>query len=65
MLHYNFTAGKFTFGSLASVQYTYTGLGSFTESGGESLDLAVGRQNDNSIRRTSMAIPGTVALHGR
>lgn len=42
--------GNFTFGPILSGQYTYTGLGGFTETGADSLDLAVGQQNANSIR---------------
>jgi len=47
---YDWKVGGFTFGPVLSGQYTYAGTAGFTESGAESLDLAVGQQNANSIR---------------
>lgn len=47
---YDWKVGGFTFGPILSGQYTYTGFAPFDESGAGSLDLAVGRQNANSIR---------------
>jgi len=47
---YDWEVGNFTFGPILSGQYTYTGLGGFTETGADSLDLAVAQQNANSIR---------------
>ena len=49
-LGYDWHAAGFTFGPLASVQYTYAGIAPFTEDGADSLDLAVGQQNENSLR---------------
>ena len=46
----DFEVGKFTLGPIAGAQYTYAGIGSFTESGADSLDLALGQQNANSLR---------------
>jgi outer membrane autotransporter protein len=46
----DFEIGQFTLGPIASAQYTYAGVGGFTESGSESLDLALGQQNANSLR---------------
>jgi autotransporter-associated beta strand protein len=46
----DFEVGKFTLGPIVGAQYTYAGIGSFTESGAESLDLALGQQNANSLR---------------
>ena len=48
----DFEVGKFTLGPIAGAQYTYAGIGSFTESGAESLDLSLGQQNANSLRST-------------
>jgi len=44
--------GKFTLGPIVGAQYTYAGIGSFTESGAESLGLSLGQQNANSLRST-------------
>lgn len=49
---HDWKAGGFTFGPILGGQYTYAGIGSFTESGADSLDLKVGQQNANSIRTT-------------
>jgi len=46
----DFEIGKFTLGPILGAQYTYAGIGSFTETGAESLDLALGQQNANSLR---------------
>jgi outer membrane autotransporter protein len=46
----DFEIGKFTLGPIASAQYTYAGVGGFTETGAQSLDLALGQQNANSLR---------------
>jgi outer membrane autotransporter protein len=46
----DFEIGKFTLGPIIGVQYTYAGIGGFTETGAESLDLALGQQNANSLR---------------
>jgi outer membrane autotransporter protein len=48
----DFEVGKFTLGPIVGAQYTYAGIGSFTESGAESLDLSLGQQNANSLRTT-------------
>jgi len=46
----DFEIGKFTLGPIIGAQYTYAGIGGFTESGAESLNLALGQQNANSLR---------------
>jgi len=46
----DFEIGKFTLGPIAGLQYTYVGIGGFTETGADSLDLALGQQNANSLR---------------
>ncbi|MEI8292492.1 MAG: autotransporter domain-containing protein, partial [bacterium] len=48
----DFEVGKFTLGPIVGAQYTYAGIGAFTESGADSLDLAFGQQNANSLRST-------------
>jgi outer membrane autotransporter protein len=48
----DFEVGKFTLGPIVGAQYTYAGIGTFTESGAESLDLSLGQQNANSLRTT-------------
>jgi autotransporter-associated beta strand protein/T5SS/PEP-CTERM-associated repeat protein len=48
----DFEVGKFTLGPIVGAQYTYACIGSFTESGAESLDLSLGQQNANSLRST-------------
>ena len=48
----DFEVGQFTLGPIVGAQYTYAGIGSFTESGAESLDLSLGQQNANSLRST-------------
>jgi autotransporter-associated beta strand protein/T5SS/PEP-CTERM-associated repeat protein len=48
----DFEVGKFTLGPIVGAQYTYAGIGSFTESGAESLNLSLGQQNANSLRST-------------
>lgn len=49
-LGYDWKLGNFTLGPIASGQYTYAGIAPFTETGADSLDLSVGRQNANSLR---------------
>ncbi len=51
-LGYDWQVGKFTFGPIIGGQYTYAGIAGFTENGADSLDLAVGQQNVNSLRTT-------------
>jgi outer membrane autotransporter protein len=46
----DFEIGKFTLGPIVGAQYTYAGIGGFTETGADSLDLALGQQNANSLR---------------
>jgi autotransporter-associated beta strand protein len=46
----DFEVGKFTLGPIIGAQYTYAGIGGFTETGADSLDLALGEQNANSLR---------------
>ena len=46
----DFEIGKFTLGPIVGAQYTYVGIGGFTETGADSLDLALGQQNANSLR---------------
>jgi outer membrane autotransporter protein len=48
----DFEVGKFTLGPIVGAQYTYAGIGSFTESGADSLDLSLDQQNANSLRST-------------
>jgi outer membrane autotransporter protein len=48
----DFQIHKFTFGPIAGAQFTAVNIGSFTESGAESLDLALAQQNANSLRST-------------
>jgi outer membrane autotransporter protein len=48
----DFEVGKFTLGPIVGAQYTYAGIGSFTESGAESLNLSLGQENANSLRST-------------
>ncbi len=47
---YDVKVGNFTFGPIATGQYTYVGIAPFTESGAESLDLRVSQQNISSMR---------------
>jgi len=49
---YNFREGGFTFGPQASLQYTYLGVGSFNETGADSLDLNVDSFNSSSMMFT-------------
>jgi T5SS/PEP-CTERM-associated repeat protein len=49
---YNIREGGFTFGPQASLQYTYLGVGSFNESGADSLDLSVDSFNSSSMMFT-------------
>lgn len=44
--------GAFTAGPILGAQYTYAGIGGFTESGADSLDLSLGQQDANSFRTT-------------
>lgn len=46
----DFEWNNLTLGPIAGVQYTYVGIGGFTESGADSLDLALAQQNANSFR---------------
>jgi outer membrane autotransporter protein len=46
----DFEIGKFTHGPIVGAQYTYAGIGGFTETGADSLNLALGQQNANSFR---------------
>ena len=46
----DFEIGNFTLGPIMGAQYTYAGIGGFTETGADSLDLALGQQNANSLR---------------
>jgi outer membrane autotransporter protein len=46
----DFQVGKFTLGPIVGAQYTYAGIGAFTESGADSLDLSLSQQNANSLR---------------
>jgi outer membrane autotransporter protein len=48
----DFEVGKFTLGPIVGAQYTYAGIGSFTETGADSLDLSLDQQNANSLRST-------------
>jgi len=49
---YNIREGGFTFGPQASLQYTYLGVGSFNESGADSLDLNLDSFNSSSMMFT-------------
>lgn len=49
---YNVREGGFTFGPQASLQYTYLGVGSFDETGADSLDLNVDSFNSSSMMFT-------------
>jgi len=49
-LGYNWQVGQFNFGVVGTGQYTYLGIAPFTESGADSLDLAIDQQNANSLR---------------
>jgi len=51
-LGYDWKAAGFTFGPILGAQYTYAGMNRFTETGAESLDLAVGGQSAGSLRST-------------
>ncbi len=51
-LGHDWKAGGFTFGPIAGLQYTYAGIAPFNESGADSLDLRIGRQNANSLQMT-------------
>jgi outer membrane autotransporter protein len=44
--------GDFTLGPIAGAQYTYLGVGAFTENGADSLDLAVDQQAAHSLIST-------------
>jgi len=48
----DFEIQKFTFGPIAGAQFTAANIGSFTETGAESLDLSLAQQNANSLRST-------------
>ena len=49
-LGYDWKWGGLVIGPIASAQYIYTGLAPFSESGAESLNLRMNRQNVNSFR---------------
>jgi outer membrane lipase/esterase len=46
----DFEVSNFVFGPIIGAQYTYAGIGGFTETGADSLDLAIEQQNANSFR---------------
>ncbi|MFI0347280.1 MAG: autotransporter domain-containing protein [Chthoniobacterales bacterium] len=46
---YDMKRGKFVFGPMTSLQYTYLGVQPFTESGAQSLNLSVESQHANSL----------------
>ncbi|MEN9468538.1 MAG: hypothetical protein RL630_271 [Verrucomicrobiota bacterium] len=46
----DWTIDKFVVGPLLGLQYTYAGTAGFSESNADSLDLAVGSQNNSSLR---------------
>ena len=48
----DFEFGNWTVGPILGGQYTYAGVGGFAETGADSLDLALGQQNANSLRST-------------
>ena len=48
----DFEFGNWTLGPIIGGQYTYAGVGGFAETGADSLDLALGQQNANSLRST-------------
>ena len=48
----DFQAGHFTFGPMAGAQFTTLGIGGFTETGANSLNLAVDHENASSLRTT-------------
>ena len=48
----DFEFGNWTVGPILGGQYTYAGVGGFTETGADSLDLALGQQNASSLRST-------------
>ncbi len=49
---YDWRAGDFVFGPVASAQYTYVAIDSFTETGAKSLDLRLDDQDVHSLRGT-------------
>ncbi len=48
----DFEIQRFTFGPIAGLQFTAANIGSFKETGAESLDLSLAKQNANSLRST-------------
>ena len=46
---HDFKAGRFTFGPVTSMQYTYLGVQGFNETGADSLDLGVGGYSSSSL----------------
>lgn len=46
---YDWQVGGFTFGPIASAQYTYASVGGFTETGADSLNLRVNQYGTNSL----------------
>ncbi len=49
---YDWKAGNFTFGPVASGQYTYVNINDFTEEGARSLNLRINEQETHSLRST-------------
>jgi len=49
---YDWKAGNFTFGPVASGQYTYVNIDGFTEEGARSLNLKINDQEAHSLRST-------------
>ena len=48
----DFKVRKFTLGPIIGVQYTHVGIGGFSENGADSLNLALARQNADSLLTT-------------
>lgn len=48
----DYQLGDFTLGPILGAQFTYAGVGGFTETGADSLDLALGQQDADSLRTT-------------
>ncbi len=46
---HDFKAGRFTFGPVTSMQYTYLGVQGFNETGADALDLGVGGYSSSSL----------------
>jgi len=58
---YDFAAGRFTFGPRLAVNYIYTEMDSFKESGNTGLELAYDRQHQESLT-TSVGMFGSMAI---